>query len=320
MLFQATFLASLATYAAAHATFQELWVNGVDQGSFCVRLPQSNNPVTSVTTDDIACNANAQSSSGLCSVNPGDSVTVEMHQQPGDRSCANEAIEFMIFCLLESQIYLAKVPDATTAVGSSSSWFKITEMGLPSSDPDYWATEVLNDNCGHFTFTIPLVIALHVASSVGGAQFYMSCFQINVGGSGTANPPTVNFPGAYAATDPGILINIYQSLSAYNIPGPTPYASASPTPSTGSSSSTSSGSSSTSHTTTSSAPAATQTLYGQCGGQGWSGATACPSGASCKSSSAYYSQVCFTSPPLLMVPDKIKHSAYPLKWPRAFKR
>lgn len=43
--------ASVLASAAAHATFQEMWVNGVDQGSWCVRLPQSNSPVTSVTTD-----------------------------------------------------------------------------------------------------------------------------------------------------------------------------------------------------------------------------------------------------------------------------
>ena len=39
---------------------------------------------------------------------------------------------------------MAKVDDATSAVGSSASWFKVDEMGLPSSNPDYWATEVLN--------------------------------------------------------------------------------------------------------------------------------------------------------------------------------
>lgn len=42
----ACFIASVS----AHATFQELWINGVDQGSACVRLPASNSPVTSVTT------------------------------------------------------------------------------------------------------------------------------------------------------------------------------------------------------------------------------------------------------------------------------
>ncbi len=50
MLVKLAFAASLVASAAAHATFQELWINGVDQGSSCVRLPQSNSPVTSVTS------------------------------------------------------------------------------------------------------------------------------------------------------------------------------------------------------------------------------------------------------------------------------
>ena len=54
---------------------------------------------------------------------------------------------------------MAKVDDATTAVGSSANWFKVDEMGMPSNNPDFWATEVLNDNCGHFTFTVPSDIA-----------------------------------------------------------------------------------------------------------------------------------------------------------------
>jgi hypothetical protein len=55
------------------------------------------------------------------------------------------------------QAYLAKVSNATTAVGSSASWFKVYETGLVSDKPDYWATEVMNNNCGHVTFTIPSV-------------------------------------------------------------------------------------------------------------------------------------------------------------------
>lgn len=35
---------------------------------------------------------------------------------------------------------------------------------------------------------------------------------------------------------------------------------------------------------------ATQTLYGQCGGSGWTGPTACASGATCKVLNPYYSQ------------------------------
>ena len=51
MLFTAALVASLAASVSAHATFQEMWVNGVDQGNYCVRLPASNSPVTSVTTN-----------------------------------------------------------------------------------------------------------------------------------------------------------------------------------------------------------------------------------------------------------------------------
>lgn len=65
------------------------------------------------------------------------------------------------------------------------------------------------------------VVALHVASQPKGAQFYMTCYQITIaGGTGANRPATVRFPGAYAATDPGILFNIYQATTSYKIPGP----------------------------------------------------------------------------------------------------
>lgn len=60
--------ASLAASAAAHATFQAMWINGVDYGSACVRLPLSNSPVTDVTSADIACNVNATPSTNVCPV------------------------------------------------------------------------------------------------------------------------------------------------------------------------------------------------------------------------------------------------------------
>jgi len=49
MLAYAGIFALLVASAAAHATFQELWVNGVDKGQSCVRLLASNSPVASVT-------------------------------------------------------------------------------------------------------------------------------------------------------------------------------------------------------------------------------------------------------------------------------
>ena len=66
-------------------------------------------------------------------------------------------------------------------------------------------------------------IGLHSAGSAGGAQFYISCAQLSVsGGSGTYSPKSlVSFPGAYKATDPGIMINIYYPVpTSYQPPGP----------------------------------------------------------------------------------------------------
>lgn len=41
-------------------------------------------------------------------------------------------------------------------------------------------------------------IALHVASTFGGAQFYLSCGQVEVTGGGSGTPgPLVAIPGVY---------------------------------------------------------------------------------------------------------------------------
>src|SRR4051794_30463928 len=65
-------------------------------------------------------------------------------------------------------------------------------------------------------------IGLHTAQSAGGAQFYLSCAQIEVTGGGSKAPTNlVAFPRAYSATDPGILINIkYPIPTSYKKPGP----------------------------------------------------------------------------------------------------
>ncbi|KAG8820111.1 hypothetical protein FRC17_010245 [Serendipita sp. 399] len=304
MKLSTSLLASLiagATSVAAHATFQQFWVAGADQAGTCVRRPASNSPVTSVSSSDIACNAGAAASPGYCTVAAGQSVSVEMHQQPGPVI-----------------IYMAKVDNALSASGSSARWFKVAQAGLISND--YWGTDSLNANCGKYTFTIPScipagdyllraeVIALHVAGSSGGAQFYISCYTLKVTGGGSTSPSTVSFPGAYNANDPGILFNLYGSYSSYQVPGPAvftcggqPPASSQTPPRSSStvrppsssvrppSSTVRPPSSSARPSSTSSANGSTQTLYGQCGGQGWTGPTVCASGT-CKASSQYYSQ------------------------------
>ncbi|KAG6883224.1 hypothetical protein C0992_009366, partial [Termitomyces sp. T32_za158] len=64
------------------------------------------------------------------------------------------------------------------------------------------------------------MIALHVAQTYPGAQFYVGCAQVSITGGGSANPPKVALPGAYQGSDPGITINIYNNLQSYTAPGP----------------------------------------------------------------------------------------------------
>lgn len=160
-----------------------------------------------------------------------------MHQQPGDRSCSNEAIGGAHYGPV--LVYMAAVSDAASAEGADAAWFKVFQdtwasNGTSGSD-DNWGTKDLNTCCGMMDVKIPEdiapgdyliraeAVALHAAGSSGGAQFYMTCYQVTVTGSGSATPDTVSIPGAYDASDPGILINIYQTLTAYEAPGPEVY-------------------------------------------------------------------------------------------------
>ncbi|TVY29055.1 putative endo-beta-1,4-glucanase D [Lachnellula hyalina] len=239
-------LLACATSVLGHSTFQDMWVDGyvfavstltvlfinstdsTDDVSTCARLPLNNNPVTNVTSNDLRCNAGTTPVTPLCTVATGGNVTVEMHAQPGDRDCTKEAIGGNHYGPV--LVYMSKVANAASDTGSGS-WFKVAEEGY-NPTTKIWGTDSLNTNCGKKSFIVPAdlapgnylvraeAIALHVASTIGGAQFYMTCFQINLTGSGTATPAGVTFPGAYSASDPGILINIYDNLQSYTIPGP----------------------------------------------------------------------------------------------------
>ena len=68
------------------------------------------------------------------------------------------------------------------------------------------------------------IIALHLATTFGKAEFYPSCSQIKVGGSETGAPnpdECVTFPGGYKDTDPGIYdTQVFDPSAPYVFPGP----------------------------------------------------------------------------------------------------
>jgi hypothetical protein len=59
---------------------------------------------------------------------------------------------------------------------------------------------------------------------LGGAEFYPSCAQLKIGGSGTGKPSSdelVSFPGAYKDNDPGIFApGVFDPGFHYQFPGP----------------------------------------------------------------------------------------------------
>jgi len=307
---------------SAHTIFQTLWVNGVSQGhQVGIRVPSYDGPITDVTSNDVICNGGINPyvtpvSQTVIPVPAGAQVTAEWHHTLTSAGTGDAADPIDPSHKGPILAYLAKVPDATQSSVTGLSWFKIYQDGLTGTT---WAVDKLITNQGKVSFAIPScippgqyflrveIIALHAASTYPGAQLYMECAQIQVTGGGSTSPATVSFPGAYKGTDPGITINIYQNLPSYTIPGPPLFscggsASSAPAPTSSAPvattskpvSSTSKPVSTTTVSTsaplTSSTSSATAAHYAQCGGQGFSGPTACAAPYACVVSNAYYSQ------------------------------
>ncbi|GKZ32029.1 hypothetical protein AbraIFM66950_001118 [Aspergillus brasiliensis] len=134
--------------------------------------------------------------------------------------------------------YLANCNGSCSDVDKTAlQFFKIDAGGLidDSEIPGTWATDQLIDNNYTRSITIPSdieagnyvlrheIIALHGAEDLDGAQNYPQCINLNVTGSGTATPSGTLGTALYKDTDPGIYVDIWQSISSYTIPGPALY-------------------------------------------------------------------------------------------------
>jgi len=293
-------LALLCNSALAHTIFQELHVNGVSAGHYKgIRVPNYNGPITDVTSNDIICNGGINPykqplPQDIITVPSGAEVTAEWHHGDGpDPSDTSDPVDPSHKGPILA--YLAKVPSALQTDVTGLKWFKIYHDGLNAGT---WAVDKLITNKGKVSFRIPAciapgeyllrveLIALHGAGSYPGAQFYMECAQIRITGGGSTSPATVNFPGAYSGSDPGVLVNIYYPpLTSYTIPGPAVFTC-------GGSGTTQPPTSST--TTTSSAPVTSSTgtvaHYGQCGGKDYTGPTGCVAPWTCTVVNEWYSQ------------------------------
>lgn len=222
--------------------FKKISINGQQKGSLeGLRAPNNNNPVQDVNSNNIVCGQGGTTSQTVFSVNAGDEIGVWFQHIIGGPQGSNDPDNPIAASHKGPVIaYLAKVDNAASASASGQKWFKIWQDTY-NTGSQKWGVDNLISNGGWAKFQLPScvapgqyllrveIIALHSAYSQGGAQFYTSCGQINVSGSGSLSPSTVSFPGAYKASDSGITTNIYgtggvpnNNNQAYNAPGPAP--------------------------------------------------------------------------------------------------
>jgi len=212
---------------------------------------QNNGFVGDVKSTDIRCNELTPGTGASMTVNVTAGQSVAFQANPD------------IYHPGPLAFYMAKVPPGKTAAtfdGAGAVWFKIfqeqpkfgaqlswTSNGMFSSREDRHVASSCRPDADMKTHrtglkqpsvTIPKCIpsgdyllriehlGLHAAGSAGGGQFYIACGQLTVSGGGSTEPgPAVALPGAYAATDPGILINInYPVPTSYANPGPALFA------------------------------------------------------------------------------------------------
>ncbi|EKM57538.1 glycoside hydrolase family 61 protein [Phanerochaete carnosa HHB-10118-sp] len=213
---------------AAHYTFPDFIANGVTYGDWVyireTANHYSNAPVTNVEDPEFRCYEldlqNTAGQTGTLIVQAGETVGFK----------ENQAVYHPGYL----DIYMSPAePDAnSTQAGTGQTWFKVYEMPPVMQNGQLTFP---SENLQSFTFTIPeslpsgqyLIrvehIALHAASTYQGAQFHLSCAQVNVVNGGDGAPgPLVSIPGVYTGREPGILINIYTVPAnfQYQSPGP----------------------------------------------------------------------------------------------------
>jgi hypothetical protein len=178
---------------------------------------------TKYTNPDIICHRNA--TPGAISAPVAAGSTVELQWTTWPDSHHGPVISYLAKCN----------GNCSTVDKTTLDFVKIDESGLidDTTVPGTWASDQLIAANNSWTVTIPNtiapgnyvlrheIIALHSAGNTDGAQNYPQCINLEITGSGTASPTGTAGEELYTPTDPGILVNIYQSLSTYVIPGPT---------------------------------------------------------------------------------------------------
>ncbi|KAG7095300.1 hypothetical protein E1B28_006067 [Marasmius oreades] len=226
----------LSTYVSAHGYIASVDINGkhfpgnVPNGETkpsIIRQIGDVSPVKGATNKDLFCGINEQVASDLTTANPGDTISFDW--RGGDNSLWPHNTGPML-------TYMASCgPDPCNKFDDrNAKWFKIQQVGRKGKGQEWAQQDLMKGAVATIKLPSTLapgnylirheIIALHLAESDGGAEFYPGCAQITVGGNQNGRPKdeeTVVFPGGYHDQDPGILVpNAFDANADYNFPGP----------------------------------------------------------------------------------------------------
>ncbi|KAF8670812.1 Glycoside hydrolase family 18 protein [Rhizoctonia solani] len=315
-------------HAKVRAVFINGVDQGNGEGSY-IRAPPNNNPVKDLSSNDIICNVNNSPVPKTLEVKGGDQITFEWsHDNRGDdiidASHKGPALVYVAPTSSNGQgnvwvkLYQEVYPNnqwATDKLIANKGHITITVPDLATGEY-LFRPELVTLHEADTAFNV---------NSARGVQLYMECIQFKVTSSGSVKLPAgIDLKKSYTYSDKGLVFNLYSSdAKSYVAPGgavssiavagqlgigPVPAAGskpttpqtsvASPKPTTVAQPTTAAASPTKMTTvtlkpTTTAAPggsAGTVAKYGQCGGQGYTGATQCASGSTCKVNNEWYSQ------------------------------
>ncbi|KAL0579072.1 hypothetical protein V5O48_002914 [Marasmius crinis-equi] len=228
----------LAVHASAHGFIAEAHIGGHKYEGNSVGNPPKDSviwqlgdvsAVKGATNKQITCGHGAHQAKLVADAMPGDTMTFDWRDGDGGKHWPHDMgplLTYMASC--------GSKP-CNEFDPSNANWFKIMESGM-QKDSSWKQAGLKSGDTIHATIPKNLapgnymvrseIIALHLANDKGGAEFYVDCLQLRVGGRQTGKPSsrdTVKFPGGYSNNDPGIFVpKIYDHMqpSDYVIPGP----------------------------------------------------------------------------------------------------
>ncbi|KAJ7244942.1 glycoside hydrolase family 61 protein [Mycena rebaudengoi] len=229
-----TSLLFFAASVAAHGWVNSITIGGKaypghspfsNGGASVIRQVTTNEPVLDPQGKDITCGPGAYKPASLvANAKAGDKILVDWAATSGN----------WFHDVGPMMTYLASCGSTTCDKfdASKAKWFKIQEQGQDAQGK--WAQEKIMDG-SPASVTLPStlapgnyllrseIVALQNGMFPGKSEFYPSCAQLKVSGSGSGAPAAselVSLPGAYKPTDAGIKVDVYNMKSAYRFPGP----------------------------------------------------------------------------------------------------